>query len=259
MRLLGGQWLKFGVTSQRGLLSAKPRIQRSFGSCRVQLNQLSTRKPANDPYLKNKLSKRENIYTLPNFLSLTRLASAPLVGYLIVNHQSLGALGVFTYSCVTDFVDGYIARKWNMQSVLGSVLDPAADKLLMTVCTVTLASANHIPLYMAFLILGRDVALGISALFIRYRTLPGEKTFRRFWDLGIPSAQVFPTTISKVNTALQMVYIAGCVIRPVLEGFCDATVFNDAMQLFEYVVAVTTVASGFSYLWSRQGFKKVGI
>lgn len=251
--------MRLGLRSRIGILSSKPLNQRPFSSCRIHFNRLTTGKPANHPPLQNKLTTRENIYTLPNFLTLTRLASAPLVGYLIVNQQPLGALGVFTYSCITDFVDGYIARRWNMQSVVGSVLDPAADKLLMTVCTITLAAANHIPLYMAVLILGRDVALGVSALFIRYRTLPGEKTFRRFWDLGIPSAQVFPTRISKVNTALQMVYIGGCVVKPVLEGFCDATAFNEAMQVFEYVVALTTVSSGFSYLWSRQGFKKVGI
>ncbi|GME89732.1 unnamed protein product [Ambrosiozyma monospora] len=98
----------------------------------------------------------ENIYTLPNFLTVTRLISAPIVGYLILHGQTSWALSLFAYSCITDFVDGYIARKWNLQSMIGSVIDPLADKALMIICTACMASTGGIPFYMAALILGRD-------------------------------------------------------------------------------------------------------
>lgn len=61
---------------------------------------------------------------------------------------------------------------------------------------------NIVPL--AVLILGRDVVLGLVALYYRYISLPGPKTLTRFWDFSLPSAEVRPTGISKVNTALQL-------------------------------------------------------
>lgn len=55
------------------------------------------------------------------------------------------ALGLFVYAGVTDLVDGWIARKWGLQTVLGTVIDPMADKALMTVVTVTLAMKGALP------------------------------------------------------------------------------------------------------------------
>lgn len=57
----------------------------------------------------------------------------------------LPALGLFVYAGVTDLVDGWIARKWGMQTVVGTVIDPMADKALMTVVTVTLAMKGALP------------------------------------------------------------------------------------------------------------------
>ncbi|KAF8645070.1 hypothetical protein AX16_008128 [Volvariella volvacea WC 439] len=91
-----------------------------------------------------------------------------------------------------------------MQSVLGTILDPAADKLLMTTLTITLSMKGLIPIPLAVIILGRDVLLSLSAFWIRYTSLPHPKTFKRYWDFSIPSAEVRPTYISKVNTALQL-------------------------------------------------------
>ena len=55
------------------------------------------------------------------------------------------ALGLFVYAGVTDLVDGWIARKWGLQTVVGTVIDPMADKALMTVVTVTLAMKGALP------------------------------------------------------------------------------------------------------------------
>ena len=74
---------------------------------------------------------------------------------------------------------------------------------------------------MAVLILGRDVMLGISALYYRYVSLPPPKTFLRFWDFSLPSAEVRPTVISKYNTFLQMAYLGSGLIYPVLQVSLD--------------------------------------
>lgn len=57
----------------------------------------------------------------------------------------MSALGLFVYAGVTDFMDGWIARKWGLQTVVGTVIDPMADKALMTVVTVTLAMKGALP------------------------------------------------------------------------------------------------------------------
>lgn len=206
----------------------------------------------------------ENIYTVPNALTFTRLVSAPVIGYLILHGQVTLALALFTYSCVTDFLDGFIARRWNLQSVVGSVIDPLADKMLMMICTVCLATTSEIPLYLATIIIGRDVCLGLAAVVIRYISLPAPKTFWRYWDFSIPSAEVHPTMISKVNTALQMLYLGSMMIKPVFLlylsdhfGAETTATFLQFTHVLEVTVACTTLWSGLSYAFSKKAVKFV--
>ena len=92
-----------------------------------------------------RLSPRENIYNLPNFLTVTRLIAAPVTAYLLVHDQYSWALALFAYAGVTDLVDGWLARRWKLQTVAGSVMDPMADKALMIILTVTLAAKGALP------------------------------------------------------------------------------------------------------------------
>lgn len=208
--------------------------------------------------IKGLIPEHENIYTIPNILTFTRLVSAPIIGFLIVKQQVVYALALFGYSCATDFIDGYIARKYNMHSVVGSIIDPMADKFLMVICTACLAHACQIPLYLAVLILGRDVLLGISAIYYRYISLPPPKTFLRYWDFSIPSAEVHPTTISKYNTGFQMFYIGAAVAKPVLLSVVDPSyieLLEHCFTGFGYFVGTTTVLSGLSYVFSKDAVK----
>lgn len=91
------------------------------------------------------LNPHENIYNIPNLLTFSRLLSAPVVGYFILNDHHLAALGLFIYAGVTDLIDGWMARKYNLQTVVGTVIDPMADKALMTVVTVCLAMKAALP------------------------------------------------------------------------------------------------------------------
>lgn len=68
-----------------------------------------------------------------------------MVGYLIIQEQHLSALGLFVYAGITDLVDGWIARSWRLQTVVGTVIDPMADKMLMTIVTICLAVKAAIP------------------------------------------------------------------------------------------------------------------
>lgn len=91
------------------------------------------------------LPAHENIYTVPNILTFSRLVAAPVVGYLIIQDLHLPALGLFMYAGITDLVDGWIARRYGSQTVVGTIIDPMADKALMTIVTVCLAIKGVLP------------------------------------------------------------------------------------------------------------------
>ncbi|KAF7591268.1 cardiolipin synthase [Aspergillus hancockii] len=198
----------------------------------------------------------ENIYTVPNILTATRLAAAPLVGYFLVHDYHQAALALFAYAGITDLVDGYIARRYNLQTVVGTIIDPMADKLLMTIGVACLAVNGSIPVWLAVIILGRDVGLAVSAIYYRWISLPPPKTMARYWDFSLPSAEVKPTTVSKVNTALQLLLVGSAIALPVVpEGIIDAWSLKEAMSGFQYLVAATTIWSGMSYIFSKDAVK----
>ncbi|MCJ1293522.1 hypothetical protein MMC34_005077 [Xylographa carneopallida] len=202
-----------------------------------------------------RLTPHENIYTLPNLLTFSRLLAAPLVGYLVVHDQHAWALGLFAYAGITDLVDGWIARRWQLQTVVGTVIDPMADKTLMTVLVGVLAWKGGMPLWLAGIILSRDVLLGLAAIYYRYISLPPPKTFARYWDFSLPSAEVHPTGISKVNTALQLGLIGWTVGMPLMVGQGWGDVLGSGLVGMQYLVATTTIWSGASYLYTKDAVK----
>jgi len=164
------------------------------------------------------LQPHENIWNVPNILTFSRIIAAPVVGYLVLHDQHFYAVALFAYAGITDLADGWIARKWNLQTVIGTVIDPMADKMLMTILVVCLAIKGALPLWIATLILGRDVSLSIAAFYYRYASLPPPKIFTRYFDFSLPSAEVHPTGVSKFNTFLQLVLIGATTALPVAPG-----------------------------------------
>ncbi|KAG9767735.1 glucose-inhibited division protein A subfamily, partial [Aureobasidium melanogenum] len=200
--------------------------------------------------------QHENIYTVPNILTFTRLLAAPAVGYFILHAQPVRALSLFFYAGVTDMVDGYLARKYNAQTVVGTVIDPMADKALMTIAVVTLTMNGTFPLWLSVIILGRDVALAISAIYFRWISLPPPKTMARYWDFSLPSAEVHPTEISKINTFLQLLLVGNAMLLPVLpEALVNAYNLTGIFEGWQYLVAGTTVWSGLSYVSNKDAVK----
>ncbi|KAJ4392066.1 hypothetical protein N0V93_005687 [Gnomoniopsis smithogilvyi] len=196
------------------------------------------------------VSTHENIYTIPNILTASRLVAAPFIGYCILHDQHAWALGLFAYAGITDLLDGWIARKWNQGTVVGTVIDPMADKILMTVLTVALAMKGALPIWLAVIILGRDVGLGFAAIYYRWISLPPPKTFMRYWDFSLPSAEVHPTTISKYNTFLQLALMGITTLAPVVPALA-----GNPLAIMQYTVAITTIWSGASYVYSKDAVK----
>jgi len=224
-------------------------------SCPVTFSSLSIRRFQHAQPQGQKPALRENIYTFPNLLSASRIAACPVLGWAILSDNYAAATGLLLYAGITDWVDGFLARKYQMASVLGTILDPAADKALVGTLVITLTMQGLLPAPLATIIVGRDLLLSLSAFYIRYTSLPHPKTFRRYWDFSLPSAEVRPATISKVNTALQLLLLGSTTISPLLTG--AAVGLGLYLKGLQWTVAVTTIWSGLSYVFSKDAVRIV--
>lgn len=209
-------------------------------------------------------------------LTFSRLIATPIVGYLIIHNHHLYAFSLFTYAAFSDLLDGWIARRWNLQTVVGSVVDPMADKFLMTTLVTCLAVNGSLPMPLACLILGRDVSLALSALYYRYASLPAPKTMARYWDFSLPSAEVHPTQISKFNTFLQLSLLgtllctnllhdpsatssaAGGLLLSIQDFLGGEAGVKTLVNGMSAVVAGTTMYSGLEYTWSKKAVVILG-
>jgi CDP-diacylglycerol--glycerol-3-phosphate 3-phosphatidyltransferase len=104
---------------------------------------------------------RSRVLTIPNLLTLFRIVVTPLFFILFYYFPtkvfSLLASLLFVTASFTDFLDGYIARRWNLESSLGKFLDPLADKLLVAVALIMLIPLGRVPSWMVAVIIGREI------------------------------------------------------------------------------------------------------
>ena len=148
-------------------------------------------------------TKFSEIWNLPNLLTYGRIAAVPLVAGLLMwggNNARWLALAIYVAAAVTDFFDGYLARKWQQQSSLGRMLDPIADKVLVAVVLLVLCADNILDgghIWAAIIILAREVL--VSGL-------------REF--LGELQVSVPVTQIAKWKTAVQLVAIGFLIAGP---------------------------------------------
>lgn len=121
-------------------------------------------------------SRTDRVWTIPNVVSIVRLMGVPLFLWLILGPQADGwALVVLMLSGVTDYLDGYLARRLNQTSQLGAILDPVADRLYILSTVVGFAARDIIPVWLALLLPLRDALLWVLVPFLRtrgYSSLP---------------------------------------------------------------------------------------
>lgn len=138
----------------------------------------------------------EQVLTAANVISLLRLLGLPVFVWLTLGPQAYGiAFAVLAVVAATDWVDGYVARRFDQVTRLGKVLDPLIDRALVVTVGVTLLLAGMIPWWLVALVVGRDVALVIGALAV----------FR-----GIPTIPV--TRTGKSATAALLVALPGFLL-----------------------------------------------
>jgi CDP-diacylglycerol--glycerol-3-phosphate 3-phosphatidyltransferase len=117
----------------------------------------------------------DRVLTLPNALSALRLLGVPLFLWLVLTERDGPAVAVLMVSGVTDYLDGKIARAWGQTSKLGTLLDPAADRLYILATLVGLTVRDVVPLWLTLLLVGRDVLLATTLPVLRrhgYGPLP---------------------------------------------------------------------------------------
>ncbi|MFI5073939.1 MAG: CDP-alcohol phosphatidyltransferase family protein, partial [Actinomycetales bacterium] len=109
----------------------------------------------------------DRVLTLPNVLSALRLVGVPVFLWLLFTHQDIWAFVVLTLSGITDYLDGKIARRFNLVSRVGQLLDPLADRLYVLTTLVALTIRDIIPLWLLIVLVGRDLFMGVVILLLK--------------------------------------------------------------------------------------------
>jgi cardiolipin synthase len=118
----------------------------------------------------DELVETSRVLTIPNIISIVRLAGVPLFLWLVLGPQADGwALAVLALSGVSDYLDGYLARRLHQTSPLGQILDPVADRLYILATVLGLAWRDIIPWWLALILPARDLFLWGLVPFLRTR------------------------------------------------------------------------------------------
>ncbi|MBN3836118.1 CDP-diacylglycerol--glycerol-3-phosphate 3-phosphatidyltransferase [Burkholderia sp. Ac-20344] len=180
-------------------------------------------------------------FNFPIFLTWVRIVLIPLVvGVFYLpdtvmggTHRNLAAAAIFILAALTDWFDGYLARKWNQTSSFGAFLDPVADKLMVTAALLILVQISRVDAAIALVIVGREIA--ISAL--------------REWMAQIgASKSVAVNQLGKFKTACQMVAIPMLLFYgplPLGVVTIDTRVWGEWLM---YLAAVLTIWSMLYYM-----------
>jgi CDP-diacylglycerol--glycerol-3-phosphate 3-phosphatidyltransferase len=175
---------------------------------------------------------------LPNLVTLSRIILIPLIiglyylppEWLSLEEKNLAATAVFVFAAITDWLDGYLARRLNQMSAFGAFLDPVADKLIVVGALIVLLHLGRVESLVSLIIIGREIA--ISAL--------------REWMAKVGQAKsVAVAFIGKLKTVSQMVAIPLLLYHDPLFGLIDCQWLG---TLLINVAAVLTVVSMLYYL-----------
>jgi len=166
---------------------------------------------------------------IPNILTIIRIILVPVFVILLMQGSFSYALAVFVIASVTDGLDGFLARILRQQTVLGSYLDPLADKALIITAFVALSILDIIPGWLAVIVISRDciILLGVSVLF-----------------LMSVSFEIRPAYVSKATTVLQLFTVFLALMSRCLPGYINHTMIETCF----WITAFFTVVSGLNYI-----------
>ena len=170
---------------------------------------------------------------LPNLITLGRLILVPVIVWLLLSGFTRAAFFAFLIAGLSDAADGFLAKRYKMETELGAYLDPLADKMLIVCIFVTLGLGGGLPVWLVIAVVTRDILI-VAAVVLS-------------WIMGHPVA-IRPFIVSKANTVSQIV-LAGTVL--VDEGF--SLDLSGIRIVLVWLTAALTLASLASYLnaWLR--------
>lgn len=148
--------------------------------------------------------------------------------WLIVSDHVWAAFWVFVVAGVSDALDGYIAKTFGLKTDLGAILDPLADKALLNGVYVALSLSGHLPVWLAWIVVGRDILIVIGVMLIRMRD---------------PVYRIRPLTVGKLNTFAQILLAAAALA--IWGNVADVQTWIQPMVM---VVAGMALISGASYV-----------
>ena len=166
--------------------------------------------------------------TLANRLTILRILMTPVIVVLLLYRQTGAALGVFLLAGITDALDGFVARSRGQKTPLGMVLDPLADKLLLTSTVVTLSFLRELPRWFAVILVSRDLIL-VGGSMILYMFLG---------KLATP-----PSMLGKATTGMQL----ATVLLAMLDNYFPA--LKPVVHPLAVLTLALTVASGLDYVY----------
>jgi cardiolipin synthase len=187
---------------------------------------------------KNRAVAGKRRVSIPNIITLGRILLVPIIVWAIVSSQMEIAFAIFVIAGVSDAIDGFLAKRFNMTSELGALLDPLADKALLVSIYVALGIWGAIPRWLVILVVSRDIMI-VTAVIVSW-----------LFDKPIPMK---PLMVSKLNTAAQVAFAAlvlaalGFGFNPapydlILTGFVTAfTLASVSLYLVEWVRHMSTI------------------
>jgi cardiolipin synthase (CMP-forming) len=141
--------------------------------------------------------------SIPNIITLGRILAVPFIVWAIASNQMEIAFAIFVIAGVSDAIDGFLAKRFNMASELGALLDPLADKALLVSIYVALGIWGAVPRWIVILVVSRDIMI-VGAVIVS-------------WLFGKP-IPMKPLMVSKLNTVAQVAF-AALVLGSVGFGF----------------------------------------
>lgn len=181
---------------------------------------------------------RQDVKSIPNLITLSRILGTPALGYCIIvldnMEYAIFGCGLVAFS---DWVDGFIAKRYHQKTILGTFLDPIADKWTIAVLSTSLAYKGVLPIPLVGLWLLRDsLLIGYTYSYMKHQTTQLQRT-----------TVVEPTNISKINTSLQFLAIA-CAMMTHNSVLVTLPSDDIILPTLYWTTALTTALSGYSYL-----------
>jgi cardiolipin synthase (CMP-forming) len=171
---------------------------------------------------------------LPHLLTLIRLVASPFVAWLLFHSRFREALVIVLVAGLTDWFDGFAARRLHVSGQIGAIVDPLADKTLMVTLFLTLGFIGLVPEWLVWFVVGRDVVIAMGALLLRIL-----RNVRKF----------FPSILGKVSTFFQIVLVLLVLVHASFPGEILLWLQNIALVL----CSLFTALSGLDYI--RRGFE----